>query len=101
MSILNRPNDGLVSVLVALRNGLHSYGPMSEDELLELVSPSTLGSKDMAKRTLSRWKQLGAFTVDPKGRTTLGHRIIALSIDDIDAFRTAILGCVLEPENNP
>jgi hypothetical protein len=101
VSILNRPNDGLVSVLVALRNGLYSYGPMSDDELLELVSPSALGSKDLAKKTLSRWKQLGAFGVDPKGRTTLGPGISALSIEDIDALRTAILECVLEPENNP
>jgi hypothetical protein len=101
VSLLNRPNDGLVSVLVALRNGLHTYGPMSDDELLELVCPSTLGSKDMAKNTLSRWKQLGAFGVDEKGRTTPGPRIASLSIEDIDAFRTAILECVLEPENNP
>jgi hypothetical protein len=101
MSILNRPNDGLVSVLVALRNGLHSYGPMADDELLELVSPSTLGSRDMAKRTLSRWKQLGVFIVNQKGRTTLAPQISALSVEDIDVFRRAILDCVQEPENNP
>jgi hypothetical protein len=101
VSILNRPSDGLASVLIALRNGLVSYGPMHDDELLELVSPSTLGSKDMAKKTLSRWKQIGAFEVDEKERTTLNPRLASLPIGDIDTFRTAILDLVLAPENSP
>ena len=101
MSILNRPSDGLASVLIAIRNGLVSYGPMSDDELLELVSPATLGSKDMAKKTLSRWKQIGAFEVDEKGRTNLNPQLAGLPIADIDAFRRAILDLVQAPENNP
>ncbi|MBK9170710.1 MAG: hypothetical protein IPM24_25055 [Bryobacterales bacterium] len=87
--------------MIALRNGLVSYGPMSDDALLELVSPSTLGSKDMAKKTLSRWKQIGAFEVDDKGRTNLTPRIRHLPTADIDAFRTAILDFVQAPENSP
>jgi hypothetical protein len=74
---------------------------MSDDALLELVSPSTLGSKDMAKKTLSRWKQIGAFEVDDKGRTTLTPQIRDLPTADIDAFRTAILDLVQAPENSP
>ena len=34
MSILNRPSDGLLSVLIALRSGLLAYGPKPEAELL-------------------------------------------------------------------
>jgi hypothetical protein len=74
---------------------------MSDDDLLELVSPSTLGSKDMAKKTLVRWKQIGAFEVDEKGRTALSPDLASLPSGDIDAFRIAILDLVQGVDNNP
>ncbi len=41
MSILNRPSDGLVSVLIALCKALVAYGRMSDDDLM-IGSPATV-----------------------------------------------------------
>lgn len=100
MSILNRPSDGLVSVLIALCKALVAYGPLSDDDLIDLVAPASVGSTDMSKKTLSRWKQLGAFVVDAKGRTTLTPTLLSVSGEHIDPFREAVLDLVLDPENN-
>lgn len=103
MSILNRPSDGLLSVLLALHRAISAYGPMNEAHLLALCAPPTVvpeGRPDMAKKTLSRWKQLGFFKDTAKG--------IALApvarLDpeaDLDRLRKVILDFVLAPENNP
>jgi hypothetical protein len=100
MSILNRTNDGLVSVLIALCKALVAYGPLTDNDLVDLVAPATVGSKDMARKTLFRWKQLGAFLVDAKGRTTLVPSFRSVSEENIDLFREALLDLVLQPENN-
>ena len=68
MSILNRPSDGLLSVLLALHRGVLAYGPQSEAALLDLVAPSTVvpdGKPDMARKSLTRWTQLGFFSSEP------------------------------------
>ena len=103
MSILNRPSDGLLSVLIALRSGLLAYGPQPETELLELVAPTSVvtdGKPDMAKKTLTRWKQLGFFQ-ETRGAVCLGPSISLIAADDTDGLRAAILRLVLAPENNP
>ena len=104
MSILNRPSDGLLSVLLALHRGILAYGPQSEAALLELVAPSSVvpdGKPDMARRTLTRWKQLGFFSSDADGIISLSSAIAALAPGDSDLLRTAVLRLVLAPENNP
>ena len=103
MSILNRPSDGLLSVLIGLRSGLLAYGPKPEAELLDLVAPPSVvgdGKQDMAKMTLRRWKQLGFFqeTEDAVGLSPL---IASIAADDKEGLRAAILRLVLVPENNP
>jgi hypothetical protein len=102
MSILNRASDGLLSVLVALRNALVAYGPQAEGRLLELAAPASVvtdGKPDMAKKTLTRWKQLGFFDqVD--GSVALTDSISAVAVDDLDGLRRVVLRLVLSPENN-
>jgi hypothetical protein len=103
MSILNRASDGLLSVLIALRSGLLAYGSQPETELLELVAPPSVvadGKPDMAKKTLTRWKQLGFFR-ETRGAIGLSPSIASIPADDIDGLRAAILRLVLAPENNP
>jgi hypothetical protein len=103
MSILNRPSDGLLSVLIALRSGLLAYGPQPETELLELVAPASVvadGKPDMAKKTLTRWKQLSFFQ-ETRGAVSLSPSIASIAADDTDGLRAAILRIVLAPENNP
>jgi hypothetical protein len=102
MSILNRPSDGLLSVLLALQRALIAFGAQPEADLLELVAPPSVvpdGKPDMAKKTLTRWKQLGFFTQigDLVG---LSPKIATITADDLDSLRPAILRLVLAPENN-
>jgi hypothetical protein len=100
MSILNRPSDGLLSVLLALRRALLAYGAQTENALLELVAPaSVIETPEMAKKTLTRWKQLGFFSeIDDK--ITLSDAIAPIALDDMDALRSAVLRLILVPENN-
>lgn len=103
MSILNRPSDGLLSVLLALHRAISAYGPMSEVRLLALCAPPTVvpeGRPDMAKRTLSRWKQLGFFKDTARGVALA--QIARLDPEaDLDRLRKVILDLVLAPKNNP
>jgi hypothetical protein len=100
--ILNRASDGLATVLVALRRAVAAYGPQSEDRLLDLCAPTTVvGDKqDMARKTLTRWTQLGMFIVDA-GTVSLDTATAALPADDIEGFRRAALRLVLRADNNP
>ena len=65
MSILNRPSDGLVSVLVSLVRTSIAIGNASREKLLDIASPVSLNDgqndQDMAKKTLNRWLELGLF----------------------------------------
>ncbi len=102
MSILNRASDGLLTVLLALRNALLAYGPRRDSDLLSLVAPSTVvsdGKPEMARKTLSRWKQLGFFE-EVDGSIRLSSSIADIASDDLDALRMAVMKLVLAPENN-
>jgi hypothetical protein len=100
--ILNRASDGLATVLVALCRALAAYGPQPEERLLALCAPKTVvGDKqDMARKTLTRWTQLGLFS-DNAGLVSLEPTSAALSVEDLEGFRCAVLRLVLRKENNP
>lgn len=103
MSILNRPSDGLLSVLLALYRALLAYGSQTELQLLQVCAPSTVvpdGKPDMARKTLTRWKQLGFF-VEVDGLVHLSPEIAEIDVDDLNSFRAAVLRMVLLPSNNP
>jgi hypothetical protein len=102
MSILNRPSDGLLSVLIALRKAILAFGEQPEADLLEFVAPASVvpdGKGDMAKKTLARWKQLGFFS-EEGGLIKLGSAIGSIPVGDSNSLRAAILRLVLAPENN-
>jgi hypothetical protein len=67
MSILNRPNDGLVSVLVAIVRSSIFLGTMPKSKLLEICCPKSLAlfgePKEFGLKTLNRWIELGLFTI--------------------------------------
>jgi hypothetical protein len=103
MSILNRPSDGLPSVLLALHRAIVAYGPMSEARLLALSAPLTVvqdGKPDMAKKTLFRWKQLGFFKESGRG-ISLTPQARLDPETDLDRLRKVVLNLLLAPENNP
>lgn len=97
MSILNRPSDGLLTVLLALRRAVLAYGPQSDSDLIELVAPSSVvpeGKPDLTKKTLSRWKQLGFFD-DVDGVVHLNSAIASIGSDDLPGLRAVVLRLVL------
>ncbi len=103
MSILNRPSDGLLSVLLALRRAVLAYGPRPDSELIRLVAPSSVvpeGKPELARMTLNRWKQLGFFD-DVGGVIHLTSTIAGIAADDLPSVRAAVLRLVLKNENNP
>jgi len=103
VSILNRPSDGLLSVLIALRRALATYGALSEARLLALCAPeSVVGEKgpDMARKTLTRWRQLGIFVAE-NDEIVLAPEVRDLALDDVEGLRRVLLECILREPNNP
>lgn len=109
MSILNRPSDGLSSVLLVLWKTLRVMGSMPKDKLLGLCAPSSLShhstgfeQAQLAQKTLARWTQLGLF-VQNSGTVKLSSSVRKLDPDgdpEFKAFRAAALDIVLEKSNN-
>jgi hypothetical protein len=54
----------------------------------------------MARKTITRWKQLGFFE-EADGRLQLRADIATIGVDDLDRLRATVLRLVLVPENNP
>ncbi len=105
MSILNRPSDGLVSVLVALARSSVLPGAMPKNKLLDLCSPKALGDgkQDMATKTLNRWIELGLFAVSEKGdvKVTDEYRgILRKANATADSIAEVAREIVLSPMNN-
>ncbi len=105
MSILNRPSDGLVSVLVALVRSSVMFGTMPKSKLLDVCCPKTLGDgkQDMAIKTLNRWTELGLFVVTEKEEVKVSDeyrssiRKLNASVSSISDVARQI---VLSSENN-
>jgi len=103
MSLLNRPSNGLASVLMALHRTLSAYGPQLESDLISLVAPqSMLADKkaDMVKNTINRWRVLGFFVTNPNGTLQLGESIPKYSTANNAELRSAIVELVLRERNN-
>jgi hypothetical protein len=76
---------------------------VNSDELLRLCAPSTLvpdGKPDMARKTLTRWTQIGMFT-EERDRVRLSDEFATCDLDDLEAFQHKALRLVLRPGNSP
>src|SRR6056297_3412192 len=105
MSILNRPSDGLVSVLVALVRSSAMFGTMPKSKLLDLCSPKSLGDgkQDMATKTLNRWIELRLMVETDKDEVKVADEYRA-GIKKLNGSASSIAKVVREivlaPENN-
>jgi hypothetical protein len=105
MSLLNRPSDGLHSVLVAIFKLLLKRGKLPRQELLDLIAPLTLFAdqdedkkQEMAKKTLNRWVQLGLFQKSDSDDISLtGDKKTELTVDSLPSLSRSL---ALKPENN-
>jgi hypothetical protein len=100
MTLLNRPSDGLASVLMAFHRALRVFGPRPEMDLLNLVAPESAVKQDMAKKTLSRWLQLGFFVGGGESPIELAPEINEVDPEDFTAVRTALLRIIFDERNN-
>jgi hypothetical protein len=99
MSLLNRPSDGLHSVLAAIFKLLLMKGTITRQELLDLIAPSTLvADQDMAKKTLNRWVQLGLFQKSTNDEISIVWD--KKSKPTIDSLPSLSRSLALKPENN-
>jgi hypothetical protein len=99
MSLLNRPSDGLHSVLISIFKLLLMKGESSRQDLLDLIAPRTLvADQDMAKKTLNRWVQLGLFQKSADDKISLvGDKKFKPTIDSLPSLARSL---ALKPENN-
>jgi len=61
MTILNRQNDGLYSILLTLTRTVFLNPNMSRDSLIDLCLPHNSENDSRARGTLNRWIELGLF----------------------------------------
>ncbi len=100
--ILNRPSEGLLSVLLVLRKAIVAFGPMPTERLLALVAPASATdeepTKGAAAKTLNRWVQLGFFNREG-GIVSLASPFDGPTAT-IEDLRTELLKLVLAGQNN-
>ena len=105
MSILNRPSDGNLSVLVALTRCSAALGSMPKSKLLDLCCPRSLSDikQDMATKTLTTWIGLELFAVSEKDEVKIRDEYRS-SLKKSDSHRTllaeVVRNIVLAKENN-
>ena len=70
MSLLNRPSDGMLSVLVVLFN-LLLKGAQSRDFIVNVCSPVSVVKDKSVEQTLNTWIKLGMFHEAPDGKLSI------------------------------
>lgn len=102
MGILNRPSEGLHSVLVVLVRALQFYGPMEREALEHRVAPPSITDGLQFRQTLNRWLDLGLFLADGD-RVKLHQDCTGFDPSSIDGLRrlgALLRRLLLEPANN-
>ena len=103
MSILNRPSDGLPSVLLIIYRTLSHSGPRKREDLMQLVAPESLGSGGtQARQTLNKWLDFKLF-VEVDGKITIPSEHLSAEKSDFALRRSLarhVRNIVLAPENN-
>ena len=80
MNILNQPNSGLYSGVIAIWKALQFKGSLPEKELHSLVSPVTFFQDNCRdeyfKNTINAWVNLGFFKKDSKELISISKEYI-------------------------
>lgn len=120
MSILNRANDGIHSVLIVLYKCLLVKGKTPKDNLLNLCAPLSLLShydeekkstgdkkdpQEKAKQTLNTWIKLGLFEEDAKGHISISSNYLVKKRDtdieqNLKELPKIVRNIVLTEKNN-
>ncbi len=99
MSLLNRPSDGLHSVLTVLFRLVLVEDSIPRDRLLAFCSPKDVIDQKQVRQTLNRWIELGLFHEDANGDIRL-HAEVQKHERDPMRLRDLARRLVLREDNN-
>lgn len=104
MSILNRPTDGIYSVLIVIYKFLLVHKQFLRKDLLRLCAPESLPSQDMFTNTLNRWIELGLFQENENNIIEIAPKFNKKRINDVQKelseLPIILREIVLKEENN-
>jgi len=99
MSLLNRPSDGMHSVLIAVNNLLAQEGAMPLQQIIELCAPESCGEPSQVRQTINTWVKLGLFGKSEDDKISFS-KSISKSEKAREALPRVARRLVLSPENN-
>ena len=102
MTLLNRPDNGHVALMIVLWRTLRALGPMSKEQLEALCGyrGQEMKSLPVLGATIATWKTLGMIGNDGEN-LCLNAPFDTIASDDIQDLRTRVLEQLLKPENCP
>ena len=98
MSLLNRPSDGMLSVLVVLFN-LLLKGAQSRDFIVDVCSPVSVVKDKSVEQTLNTWIKLGMFHEAPDGKLSI-HQDVRKVDRDPNGLPSLVARFILRASNN-
>ena len=99
MSLLNRPSDGMHSILIAVINLLAQEGPMPIQQIIVLCAPESCGDQSQVRQTLNNWVKLGLFGKSEDDKISFS-KAISKSEKTREALPNVARRLVLAPDNN-
>jgi hypothetical protein len=99
MSLLNRPSDGIHSILIVIHNLLTQEGTLAIDEIIGLCAPEDTGDSTQVRQTLNTWVKLGLFDRSAEGKIAF-HKTIPRKDRDREALPRVTRQLVLSDTNN-
>lgn len=99
MSLLNRPSDGMHSVLIVVSNLLAQEGAMPMQQIIELCAPESCGDPSQVRQTLNTWVKLGLFGKSEDDKISFS-KSISKSEKARESLPRVARRIVLSPENN-
>ena len=99
MSLLNRPSDGMHSILVAIHNLLIQERAMELDTIIALCAPGDVGDSTQVRQTLNTWVKLGMFEKSADGKVSF-HENVPKKDRSREELSKVSRGLVLRADNN-
>lgn len=99
MSLLNRPSDGIHSVLTVIFKLLLAAGRMERDRLIEYCAPKGAINNEKTRQTLNRWIELGLFQETEDKKVSL-HPDVRKDERDVQKLPAVARRIALAEQNN-
>ena len=100
MSLLNRPSDGMHSVLVVIHNLIIQEGSLPFQQIVELCSPEGCGDPAQVRQTLNTWIEFGLFTKSEDQKVSFS-KSLSKSDKTRENLRKVARKILFATDNNP